>query len=106
MVLSHAQKSQRARNLRRYAIGTWTVRMLALATALAVVGLVLWWEHGRAFDPIRRRAIADLCNAQYKHAVSAADTARIDLEQPVIDRLSAVARVSCGDLRRSPAVVP
>ena len=106
MALSDAQKRERARRLRQYAIGDWTVRALILAAALAVVGLLLWWERGRAFDPIRRRAIADLCGAEYKRARSAADTARIDLQQPVIDRLSALARISCGDLRRSSALIP
>jgi len=106
MALSDAQKRERARSLRRYAIGEWVRRGLLLVATLAIVGLVLWWKRGRAVDPLQRRAIASLCEAEYKHATSAADTARIDLHEPVVGRLSALARVSCGDLRRSGAFVP
>lgn len=106
MALSEVQKREREHSLRRFAMREWGGRALAVVAVLAIVGLVLWWQRGRAVDPLRRRAIASLCGAEYGRARSAADTARIDQDQPVVDRLSALARISCGDLRRSGAVVP
>lgn len=106
MGLSDAEKRARSRRLRRFAVHDWIVRVGSVVALLAVVGAVVWWARGRAVDPLRRRAIASACQAAYQRATSAADSARVDQQEPVIDRLSALARISCGELRRNGAVVP
>ena len=62
--------------------------------------LVLWWQRGKPVDPIRERAIVDLCQMGYAKARSAADTNAVDLQQPVVGKLTALARIECGELRR------
>jgi len=100
-VLTQAERQQRAIRLRRFAIVESIKRASIVAAVLLGLALVLWWQRGKPVDPIRERAIASLCQSGYESARSAADTTAVDQEQPVVGKLTALARISCGELRRS-----
>ena len=70
----------------------WIALPLGLVAALLVV---------RAYQWIRDRQIIDACAVAYGRARTGADTAAVDLNRPVMDRLTAVGGMSCGALRRA-----
>jgi hypothetical protein len=69
-----------------------------------VVAVILWGMRGKMFGTTSVAAIAAMCDANYAKARTASDTAVIDAQRPVPDPESAVARVSCGELRRAGSV--
>lgn len=81
-------------------------RILIALSLLAVIGLLLWWQGTSPIDPFDRRTIASLCVVDYKKARSAAETANVDARAPIIGRRTAVADISCGELRRAGQLTP
>jgi hypothetical protein len=83
-----------------------TRRILIVLSVLAVLGLLAWWQGRSPIDPLDRRVIASFCVVDYKKAHSAAETANVDTRAPIVGRRTAVAGITCGELRRAGQLTP
>jgi hypothetical protein len=75
--------------------------VLAVIVAFAVM---LWRQQYAPVDPPQHPSLASLCRVDYAKAHSATDTAYVDGHKPAVSTLTAVASVSCGQLRRAGAL--
>jgi hypothetical protein len=81
-------------------------RIFIVLSVLAVLGLLAWWQGRSPIDPLDRRVIASFCVVDYKKARSAAETANVDTRAPIVGRRTAVASITCGELRRAGQLTP
>jgi hypothetical protein len=104
-MLTESERNERHRRLRRFErLERWKV-LGALLAAVTLAAFVVWslrlWEpHGG------RSSSAALCAADYKRARNATDSAIVDRRQPVVFPDDALARLTCGELRRAGKVRP
>lgn len=105
-MLTQAEREQRSLRLRRFAIRETAKRVLVIVVVAAVLGFFMWSRRGQAVDPLRQRAVAELCNAAYARARSTADSSRVDQYRPIVDKATAAAGLSCSEMRREGRLAP
>jgi hypothetical protein len=82
-----------------------TVVPALLATVFIAFGAwLIWRQRVPSAYPLDTMRTVSECRASYAHARSALDSASIDRQVPISSKASAVAKVTCGELRRSGAL--
>ena len=79
----------------------WIARVFWVIVAAILVTLVLWWEFRSPLDPLTQQQVAQACRTDYAKARTPAESVSVDRESPVLDRTTAVVRMTCGELRRT-----
>jgi hypothetical protein len=99
-VPTQRHRDERNRRLRQFEGLERRKLLVALLGAVVLLLLVVWslrlWKpHGQA------SSIAVLCAADYKRARNAMDSATVDRRRPIVFPEDALARLTCGELRRA-----
>ena len=79
-------------------------KRLAIVLAVIVAFAIMLLRQHDPVGALQQRSRASLCRVDYAKARSAIDTAFVDGHKPVVSKLTAVAGVSCGQLRRAGAL--
>src|SRR3954468_8820733 len=97
---SEEERQERHSRLASFDRQEKTRRILIVLSVLAVLGLLAWWQGRSPIDPLDRRVISSFCVVEYKKAHSDAETSYVDARAPIVGRRTAVAGITCGELRR------
>jgi hypothetical protein len=104
--LTGEQRAERASRVRRYDLAERWRAAAVVAAVVASIGLLFSWQGTRQVPPIETRVLASWCRAAYGRARTAAESAAVDLQQPVNDPNYAPARVTCRELRQPATTRP
>src|SRR5690242_14617953 len=100
-MLSEAEQLQRRARLRRFALAHGFKLTLIVIGLLGALGVLIRWRMFAPADAYNSALVADWCRLGYQKAMTASDTARVDVREPVVSTRTAAAPISCGEVRRS-----